>query len=59
MQFLFIEGSEATFMDNDSYEQISVPRETIGDAADFLSDGTVCTVMLREAPRFRWHCRPA
>ena len=48
MQFLFMEGNEATFMDSDSYEQIQVPRETIGDAADFLSDGMVCTIMLHE-----------
>ena len=48
MQFLFMEGSEATFMDSDSYEQIQVPRETIGDSADFLSDGMVCTIMLHE-----------
>ena len=47
-QFLFMEGNEATFMDSDSYEQIQVPRETIGDPADFLSDGMVCTIMLHE-----------
>jgi elongation factor P len=48
MQFLFMEGNQATFMDNDSYEQIAVPREMIGDPADFLSDGMICTVMLHE-----------
>ena len=48
MQFLFMEGGQATFMDSDSYEQIAVPRETIGDPADFLSDGMVCTFMLYE-----------
>jgi elongation factor P len=48
MQFLFMEGDQATFMDNDSYEQIAVPREMIGDPADFLRDGMVCTVMLYE-----------
>jgi elongation factor P len=48
MQFLFMEGDQATFMDSDSYEQISVPRETIGEAADFLSDGMMCTIMLHE-----------
>ena len=48
MQFLFMEGDAATFMDSDSYEQIQVPRETIGDSADFLSDGMVCTIMLHE-----------
>ena len=48
MQFLFMEGDQATFMDSDNYEQIAVPRETIGDPADFLSDGMVCTIMLHE-----------
>jgi elongation factor P len=48
MQFLFMEGEQATFMDNDSYEQVQAPREMIGDPADFLSDGMICTVMLYE-----------
>jgi elongation factor P len=48
MQFLFMENGQATFMDNDTYEQISIPAETIGDPADFLRDGMVCTVMLHE-----------
>ncbi len=48
MQFLFMEGGQATFMDSESYEQISVPREVIGDPADFLSDGMNCTIMLHE-----------
>src|SRR4051794_1310881 len=48
MQFLYMEDEQATFMDNDSFEQVSVPREMIGDPADFLSDGMVCTVMLYE-----------
>ena len=45
MQFLYMEGNEATFMDNDSFEQVSVPRDLIGDPADFLQDGMVCKVM--------------
>src|SRR5947209_11605913 len=48
MQFLYMEGDQATLMDNDNYEQIGVPRELIGDAADFLSDGMICQVMLYE-----------
>src|SRR5262245_45403816 len=48
MQFLFMENEQATFMDNESYEQISVPREMIGEPADFLRDGMVCNVMLYE-----------
>jgi elongation factor P len=48
MQFLFIENGQATFMDNDTYEQISITRDTIGDPADFLSEGMICTVMLHD-----------
>ena len=48
MQFLFMENGQATFMDNDTYEQISIPAETIGEPADFLRDGMMCTVMLHE-----------
>ena len=48
MQFLYMEGENATFMDNDSFEQVQVPRELIGDPADFLQDGMVCKVMTYE-----------
>jgi elongation factor P len=48
MQFLFMENGQATFMDNETFEQTSIPRETIGDPADFLRDGMVCNVMLYE-----------
>jgi len=48
MQFLYAEGDLATFMDNDTFEQVSVPRDLIGDPADFLQDGMTCTVMTYE-----------
>ncbi len=48
MQFLFMEDDQATFMDNDNFEQIAIPREMIGGPADFLRDGMVCNVMLHE-----------
>jgi elongation factor P len=48
MQFLYMEDDNATFMDNDSFEQLQVPRELIGDPADFLQDGMVCKVMTYE-----------
>ncbi|HLY46654.1 MAG TPA: elongation factor P [Stellaceae bacterium] len=48
MQFLYMEGDQATFMDNDNFEQVSVPRELIGDPADFLQDGMTCKVMTYE-----------
>ena len=48
MQFLYMEDDNATFMDNDTFEQIAVPRDLIGDPADFLQDGMVCKVMTYE-----------
>ncbi len=48
MQFLYMEGDQATFMDNDTFDQVTVPRELIGDPADFLVDGMICTVMMYE-----------
>jgi elongation factor P len=48
MQYLYSEAGAATFMDNDSYEQVAVPREIIGESADFLREGMMCTLMLHE-----------
>jgi elongation factor P len=48
MQFLFMENDQATFMDNETYEQVAVARETIGEPADFLREGMICNVMLHE-----------
>ena len=39
MQFLYREGVDYVFMDNESYEQLYVPSDSIGDAVDFLKEG--------------------
>ena len=38
-QFLFAEGEQLTFMDKLNYDQVSLPRDLLGDAAEFLQDG--------------------
>ncbi|MES2147868.1 MAG: hypothetical protein V4491_08470 [Pseudomonadota bacterium] len=38
-QFLFADGDMLTFMDKQTYEQISLPKDLLGDAAAFLQDG--------------------
>jgi elongation factor P len=38
-QFLFADGDDLTFMDKETYEQVSLPRDLLGDAAAFLTDG--------------------
>jgi elongation factor P len=44
-QFLFAGGDVLTFMDMESYEQIELAADFVGDQAQFLSDGM--KVMLR------------
>ena len=48
MQFLYFDGNIATFMDNESFEQTSVDRELIGEPADFLVEGMICSIKLYE-----------
>jgi len=48
MQFLYFDGNIATFMDNESFEQTSVDRDLIGEPADFLVEGMICSIKLYE-----------
>jgi elongation factor P len=38
-QYLYADGDDLVFMDKDTYEQVQLPRDLIGDAAAFLQDG--------------------
>ncbi len=38
-QFLYHDGDSVVFMDMDSYEQVSLPEDLIGEPAAFLQDG--------------------
>jgi elongation factor P len=38
-QFLYHDGDMLVFMDTDTYDQISLPEDLLGEAADFLQDG--------------------
>ena len=37
-QFLFADGDALTFMDKDTYEQVTLDKGILGDAAAFLQD---------------------
>ena len=39
MQFLYREGPDYVFMDNESYDQLHVPSASMGDAVNFLKEG--------------------
>lgn len=38
MQYLFADGNGFTFMDNESYEQVAISSDLIGDDSNFLLD---------------------
>lgn len=44
-QFLYTEGIDFHFMDNSSYEQFSLSKDVIGNAALYLLEGTEVTVL--------------
>jgi elongation factor P len=43
-QFLFSSGDEYTFMDQDTFEQITLNADLIGEPAVFLQEGMVVTL---------------
>ncbi|BBE34876.1 elongation factor P [Sphingosinicella microcystinivorans] len=47
-QFLYAEGDMLTFMDKETYEQVSLPQDLLGDAAAFLQDGMDVVMELYE-----------
>ena len=50
-QYLYAEGDGLVFMDKDTYEQITISREVVGEAGDFLQDGMdVVLEMWEERP---------
>lgn len=38
-QYLYAEGDDLVFMDKDSYEQITIAKDVVGEAHEFLQDG--------------------
>ncbi len=50
-QFLYEQGDMLVFMNLESYEQLELPIEFVGERAKFLQDGmTVCVEMYEEKP---------
>lgn len=46
--FLYAEGDMLVFMDSESYEQISIPKDLIGERIAFLQDGMAVVVEAHE-----------
>ncbi len=47
-QFLYAEGDDLVFMDQETYEQITLSREFVGDSAVFLQDGMIVNLSMYE-----------
>lgn len=45
MNFLYNQGNEYVFMDMDSYDQITIPSNQLGDSVKFLKDNTEVEVL--------------
>jgi elongation factor P len=39
MQFLYLDGDQYVFMDNENYEQLSTPPSGLGDATSYVKEG--------------------
>jgi elongation factor P len=48
MQFLYKDGEDFVFMDSSSYDQITVPGETVGEAANYMLENTDAIVAMHE-----------
>jgi len=46
MQFLYREGDDYVFMDNTSYDQMNVGRSTLGEAADYMIEGSAAVLQM-------------
>jgi elongation factor P len=48
MQYLYSDGDSYIFMDTETYDQIYVPREVVGDNANYLLESAIVTVAVNE-----------
>ena len=48
MQFLYKEGDDFVFMDNKTYDQMSISAATVGDAANYMLENSEAIVAINE-----------
>ncbi len=46
MQFLYRDGSDYIFMDNESYDQIQVAPESLGDAVNYIIENSTAVLLM-------------
>ena len=48
MTYLYADGTDFVFMDSDTYDQITIPGEVVGDAAKYLLDNQTVVVAVHD-----------
>jgi elongation factor P len=48
MQYLYRDGEDFMFMDSTNYDQISITKQTVGDAVDYLLENADAVVAMHE-----------
>ena len=48
MTFLYKEGTDFVFMDGETFDQVQVPSETVGDGANYLLDNAEAVVAVHD-----------
>ncbi len=48
MQYLYKDGADFVFMDTTTYDQMTIPEATVGDAANFLLENAEVNVAIHE-----------
>ncbi len=49
MQYLYREGDNLLFMDMETYDQVYLPKEVVGDAVNFLKDNLELTIVFHKS----------
>lgn len=47
-QYLYVDGDFMTFMSLETYEQISLPKDTLGDLAKYVKESETVSMLLRD-----------
>ena len=45
-QFLYRQGDEFFFMENETYEQYEIPKDVVAEAWKYLKEGMICSILL-------------
>ena len=48
MQFLYKDGEDFVFMDSTTYDQITIPGQTVGESANYMLENTDAVVAIHE-----------